>query len=170
MILSLIVAAANHGVIGENNQLLWKLPDDMRWFKEKTMGHVVIMGRKTYDSIPAAQRPLPGRMNVVISRTMDKTNNDVKGAWVSDDLSHAIKMAMKMGPGKEVFVIGGGQIYKQALPLADRVYLTQVHGTFEGDTFFPKLSPQEWRETSRESHPADSRHGYTFDFVIYERR
>ena len=169
MTLSIIVAASDNNVIGANNQLLWKLPDDMKWFKEKTVKHTVIMGRKTYESLPPKMKPLPDRFNVVASKTMDKTNQNLDGLWVEDDLVEAIKKANQLSPKEEVFIVGGGEIYRQALSMVDRIYLTRVHANFDGDTFFPTLDPKQWNEVSRQAHPADEKHAYAFDFVVYER-
>jgi dihydrofolate reductase len=163
MKISIIVAVAENGVIGGGNRLLWDLPADMRHFREKTKGHAVIMGRKTFESIG---RPLPGRKNIVISRDAGKK---IPGCTVVGSLDAAVKIA-EDGGEMEAFVIGGGQIYTEALPQADRVYLTRVHATFEGDTFFPELSPQEWEEASREEIPASNETPHALTFLTYERR
>jgi dihydrofolate reductase len=157
----LVVAVAENGVIGKDNALLWRLPDDLKQFKAVTMGKPVIMGRKTYDSIG---KPLPGRTNIVISR---QPGLRIEGCTVVDSLDAAFDAA---GAVPEVTVIGGADIYRQALPLAEMIYLTEVHAAFDGDVTFPDLSPDEWRETSRVPHPMDERHAYAFTFVTLQRK
>jgi dihydrofolate reductase len=156
----LVVAVAENGVIGKDNALLWRLPDDLKHFKAITMGKPVVMGRKTYDSIG---RPLPGRTNIVISR---QSGLRIEGCIVVDSLEVALVAA---GDVPEIAIIGGGKIYRQALPRAHTIYLTEVHATFEGDVTFPALSTSEWRETHREAHPADERHACAFSFVTLQR-
>ncbi|MDD4627839.1 MAG: dihydrofolate reductase [Candidatus Peribacteraceae bacterium] len=163
MILSLIVAVAENGAIGANNQLLWNLPLDMKHFRETTKGHAVIMGRKTFESIG---HPLPKRRNIIITRD---ANLKIEGCEAVVSLQDALQCAEKGGEA-EAFIIGGGQIYAQALPTADRVYLTRVHTESEGDTFFPEFPTEEWIEVSREDHEADSEHRFPFTFLVYERR
>jgi dihydrofolate reductase len=153
---SLIVAAAENGAIGKDNQLLWHLPDDLRLFKRLTTGHAIVMGRKTYESIG---RPLPNRESVILTR---QTGYDLPGATVVATLEEALA-------GREdVFVIGGAEIYRLALPVTDRIYLTEVHTRIEGDAFFE--IPAGWKEVSREHHPADEKHAYSFDFVVLDRQ
>ena len=159
--ITLVVAVAQNGVIGKDNALLWRLPDDLKQFKAVTMGKPVIMGRKTYDSIG---KPLPGRTNIVISR---QPGLRIEGCTVVDSLDSAFEAA---GAAPEVAVIGGAQIYRQALPRADVIYLTEVHAAFEGDVTFPSLSPEQWLETSRMPHPADERHACAFTFVTLQRK
>ena len=143
--LSLIVAASRNGVIGAGNKLPWHLPADLKRFKQLTMGHPILMGRKTFESIG---KPLPGRTNIVITR---QEGFQACGATVA----HSLEEALQICEGQEeVFVIGGAEIYKQALPLADRIYLTRVDADFEGDTFLPALDPARWKETAREEFPA----------------
>jgi len=157
-----VVAVAENGVIGKDNALLWRLPDDLKYFKSVTMGKPVIMGRKTYDSIG---RPLPGRLNIVISR---QAALKIDGCIVVDSLNAALDAA---GDVPEVAVIGGAEIYRQALSRADRVYLTQVHASFEGDVSFPPLPSAEWHEIHRgETHGIDDRHPFAFTFITLERR
>jgi len=163
MKISIIVAVAENGVIGGGNKLLWDIPADMRRFREATKGHAVIMGRKTFVSIG---RPLPGRRNIVISRDGALK---IDGCSVVTSLSDALALAEQSGES-EAFVIGGGQIYEQALPLTDRVYLTRVHAMFEGDTFFPALSGDAWTEVSREELPAHVDQPHAPTFLVYERR
>ncbi|MCB1940678.1 MAG: dihydrofolate reductase [Candidatus Accumulibacter sp.] len=167
--ISLIAALARNRAIGKGQQLLWQLPDDMRHFRETTRGKTVIMGRKTWESLPTAFRPLPGRRNIVVSRDPAYRPN---GATLASSIDEAITLA---GEGSEVFVIGGADLYRQTLPLAQRLYLTEVADDCPGDSFFPALAPGEWREVSRragDSRPAGGRadgHLPAFDFVVYER-
>ena len=162
MMLSLIVAADEGNVIGGQNRLLWRLPDDLAHFRGLTRGHAIIMGRKTYASIG---RVLPERRNIIITRQASVT---VPGAEVVHSLEEALTLAASTDD-EEVFIIGGGEIYRQALPLAERIYLTRVHARMEGDIVFPELRKGEWREVSREEHPADASHEYAFTFLVYER-
>ena len=161
----MIAAVAENGVIGKDNDLVWHLPNDMRYFVEKTKGRHVIMGRKNYESIPDKFRPLPNRPNVVLTRQNDFKAN---GCTVLSSLDEAIAMAENAGE-HEVFIIGGSQIYELGLDLAHRMYITEVHASFEGDTYFPQFDKTTWKETSREHHPKDERHDFSFDFVLYER-
>lgn len=163
MKLSLIVAASENNVIGRGNALPWRLPDDLAFFRRTTEGHPVILGRKNYESIG---RPLPNRRNIVISR---KPGLAIAGCDVAGSFEEALALA-RSEETDEVFVIGGGEIYRQALPMADYIYLTRVHAEIEGDVVFPELAPEEWREVHREGHPADDRHAYPFTFLVYERR
>lgn len=163
MILSLIVAADENNVIGGGNRLLWQLPDDLKHFRELTEGHPVIMGRKTFESIG---KPLPNRRNIVVSRRKDFAT---KGCEVFDSLDAAL-LAIEREPSGEAFVIGGGEIYTQAMAQADRIYLTRVHAEFVGDTFFPELDMRLWVETDRKEHPVDDQHHYSFTFLTYEQR
>ena len=164
MNLSLIVAVADNGVIGQQNGLPWRLPEDLKRFKALTMGKPIVMGRKTFDSIG---KPLPGRTNIVITRQSDMT---IPGCVVVDSLPAAIVAA---GEANEVMVIGGAEIYRQALPQARRVYLTQVHAQIQGDAYFPTLfsllNSARWRELSREDYSADERHAYAYSFLVLER-
>ncbi len=161
--LSLIAALARNRGIGKNQHLLWRLPEDMRYFKNKTLGKPVIMGRKTWESLPAAFRPLPGRLNVVISADAGYV---VDGATLAVSLEQALALT---AAADETFVIGGGEIYRQTLPLADRLYLTEVAADTEADVFFPPIPPDEWREVSRHAGVATG-DGPAYDFVIYERQ
>ncbi len=161
MILSLIVAMDSHRAIGGDNRLLWHLPDDLKRFRALTTGHTILMGRKTWESLPNGA--LPNRRNVVVSRTLGQT----KGAEVYASLDEALGALEAEG---EVFVIGGGEIYRQTLERAQRLYITEVHGTFpEADTFFPELRAREWREEERHHHPRDERNAYDSDFVVLTR-
>lgn len=156
--LTLIVAYSDNRVIGRDNTLPWKLPGDLAHFKRSTLGHPIVMGRKTWDSLG---RPLPGRSNIVISRNPDFA---APGATVVPTLDAAIAAC---GDVDQAFVIGGAQIYAQALPLARRVLATEVHAQVDGDAFFPLLPAFEWKETARDIQPAEN--GYEYDFVTYER-
>lgn len=166
MTISMIAAMGQNRVIGKDNDLPWHLPDDFRYFKEKTKGHYVLMGRKNFESLPDKFCPLPDRPNVIITR---KKSYEGKGAMVTNSLEEAIGLAEK-NHESEVFIIGGGEIYNLGLKLCDRIYLTEIAGAFEGDTYFPAFDREDWKEVSREHHPADERHRYAFDFVIYEKK
>ena len=163
MIISIIAALGKNSEIGQGHQLLCRLPDDLKRFKEITSGHAVIMGRKTFDSLPKGA--LPNRKNIVISRNKDLK---IEGATVYFSLDYAL---MKLMDEEEVFIIGGSQIYQQVLPIADKLYLTKIHAAFpEADVFFPEINFQEWREVSREMHLADEKHPYPFSFVEYVKK
>ncbi|MBK6541732.1 MAG: dihydrofolate reductase [Flavobacteriales bacterium] len=166
MIVSAIAAVSENQVIGRDGDLPWHLPDDMRFFQRTTMGHHVITGRKNWESIPLKYRPLKGRTNVVVTRAADY---EAPGALVAGSLEEALEIARKAGE-EEAFLIGGGQIYRDAFSkdLVDRVYLTRVHAEIPGDTSFPLLGAA-WREVWREEHPADERHGYAFTFLRWEK-
>ena len=166
MKVSLIVAVSENGVIGKDNDLIWHLPKDTRFFKETTMGHHVIMGRKNFESIPHKYRPLPNRTNVVITR---QTDYAAEGCVVVNSVNAALEIA-KINGENESFIIGGGQIYKLALEanLVDKIYLTKVHHSFEGDTFFPELS-SDWEEVNKTENKADEKHKYNYDFITLER-
>ena len=159
--ISIIVAVAKNGVIGDKNSLLWHLREDMIHFRTTTSGHPVVMGRKTYDSIG---RPLPKRTNVVITRD---TNLAIEGCTVVHSLDEAVAMFDK---SEEVFIIGGAQIYKQALPIADRIYLTVIDKEYEGDTSFPEIDYSTWNEISREEHSSGEEFEHPFAFITLERK
>lgn len=158
--ISIIVAVAANGVIGDNNSLLWHISEDLRNFKRITSGHPVVMGRKTFESLG---RPLPNRTNVVVSRTV----TEIEGCRVAASLDEAIAMFPE---DEEVFIIGGAQIYAQALDAADKIYLTRVEHDYEGDTSFPEWDATRWRLTSREAFPRGEKYPYPFAFEEYERR
>jgi len=166
MKVSLIVAVAENGVIGKDNDLIWNLPKDMHFFKETTWGHHVIMGRKNFESIPERYRPLRNRTNVVITR---QNNYQAEGCVVVNSLEAALEVAQH-NSDYEPFIIGGGQIYKLALEgnLVDKIYFTKVHNSFEGDTFFPELS-DEWKEVNRKDYEADEKHAYNFSIITYKK-
>lgn len=160
-LVSAIVAAAENNAIGKDNQLLWHLPNDLRFFKRTTTGHTVVMGRKTYESVG---KPLPNRRNIIVTR---QTGYMAEGA----EVVHSIDAAIASCAGEEeVFVVGGAEIYRQALPLTERIYLTRVHTTLPGDSFFPDVDGQRWRLVSQNHHAADERHAYGYTFETYERQ
>lgn len=161
--LTLIVAVADNGVIGREGGLPWKLSEDLRRFKQRTLGRPVVMGRKTWESLG---RPLPGRTNIVVTRRNDYTVNS-PDVIVVRNLDAAIEAA---GDVEEIMIIGGAEIYALALPRAALVELTQVHATVEGDTLFPSMSPGEWKEIARAEQPADERNQYPTSFVTLQRR
>ncbi|RYF19905.1 MAG: dihydrofolate reductase [Flavobacteriales bacterium] len=158
---SIVVAISQNNAIGKNNQLLWHLPADLKHFKAITTGNCIIMGRKTYDSIG---RPLPNRRNVVISRNADLKIENVE---VVNSLEEAISLCANE---KEVFIIGGAEIYKQALAFTDTIYLTTVHKEYDADAFFPEINNDDWLETSSESHKADEKNEVDYTFTTLKRR
>ena len=163
MDIALIYARAANGVIGKDGTMPWHLPEDLAHFKQLTLGAPVIMGRKTWDSLPPRFRPLPGRANIVVTR---QENWSQTGTQRSFSLREALQIAEQLNPAT-VWVIGGAQIYAQALPLAQRVEVTEIAQDFAGDAHAPELGP-EWLETAREAHTSTS--GLPFAFVRYERR
>ena len=166
MKVSLIVAVAENGVIGKDNDLIWHLPKDMRFFKETTLGHHVIMGRKNFESIPHKYRPLTERNNIVITR---QSGYKAKGCIIVNSVVEALDIA-KENRDKEPFIIGGGQIYKLALEanLVDKIYLTKINHTFDGDTFFPELE-NEWKEVERIDCKSDEKHAHDYSFLTFEK-
>lgn len=163
MNITLVVAASENNAIGKDNQLLWNLPKDMRFFKNTTWGLPIVMGRKTFESM--GSRLLPGRVNIILTHQKGLA---IDGAIVVNTLEEAMAFA-KHQFYKELMVIGGGQIYTMALPLANKVWLTRVHTTIEGDTFFPSLS-SDWELKSVETNSADEKHIYNFDFECWQRK
>lgn len=165
MSFSILVAAAENQVIGRDGDLPWHLSADLQRFKRLTMGHPIVMGRKTYESIG---RPLPGRTSIVITR---QTNYQaVEGVVVVNCLEEAIRFAESLqGPDDEVFVIGGAEIYRTALPLAKRVYLTRVHAQVDGDVTFPVLEDHVWQLVEEQQHPADEKNSLDYSFQLFER-
>lgn len=164
MIVSLIAAVTKNRVIGRNNDLPWKLPDDMKYFMETTREHAVIMGRKNFDSLPAKFKPLKDRLNIVLTRNKKSLDGfDVRAV-------SSINEAFEQAPAnEEVFVIGGAEIFGQTMQRANRLYITEIDAVIDGDTYFPEFDKKEWKEISRRHHAADERHAYAFDFVVYER-
>lgn len=163
MRLSLVVAAARNGVIGFRGEIPWRLPDDQRFFRSVTMGHAIVMGRKTFDSIG---KPLPGRRNLVLSRTQRES---VDAVHLFEDLDAAIDWSQRRDE-RELFVIGGEAVYREAMPRADRIFRTRVDAKPEGDVFFPDIDPAVWRCVRREPHEADERHAFAFAIETWERR
>ena len=160
---TMVVAASTNNVIGNRGMLPWRLPDDLRRFRQLTMGKPVVMGRKTYDSIG---RPLPGRRNIVVSSNRALT---IDGCDVVCSTDEALTLGVQGGTG-EVMIIGGQSIYREFLPRADRIHLTRVHSWIGGDAFFPELNPDEWQCTWSEPHPATADRPLAFTFETLERR
>lgn len=165
---ALIVAMAQNRVIGRNNALPWYLPGDLRYFKQATMGKPILMGRKTFESIG---RPLPGRLNVVITR--DANWEAPAGVVAESSLEAACRRAeaqAELEGGDEIMIIGGGQIYAEALPDIDRMYVTLVHADVDGDAWFPEVDWNQWEELGREDFSASENNPYDYSFVVYQRR
>ena len=166
MTVSLILAASDDNAIGRNNGLLWHLPNDLKFFKNTTWGMPVIMGRKTYESI--AGEPLPGRFNIVVTRSKEFNPNNAS-VWVVNTLEEAIARAKETNC-LELFIAGGGEIYTLAMPLADRIYLTRVHAEFpDAEVFFRDFNELEWVLKTRLDFPADEKHAYAYSFEVWER-
>jgi dihydrofolate reductase len=170
MKVALIAAVARNGVIGKDNALLWKLPEDMAFFKRTTMGNPVIMGRKTWDSIPPRFRPLPGRANIVVTR---QKAWQADGALVAHDFEQALELALESvasNPhGLRAFVIGGAELYALALPHADELVLTEIDRDYDGDARFPEWPRTHFVETGRERHHAEAPNDFDYAFVAYRR-
>lgn len=157
--LTLIAAASENNALGKDNDLVWHLPDDFKRFKDLTSGHYIIMGRKTFESFP---KPLPNRTHVIITR---QNNYEVpQGCIVVNSLKKAIEICPE---DKEVFIIGGGEIYKQSIDLAEKIELTRVHTTIEADTFFPEIDEKVWEVVQKEYHPKDEKHEYDFTYLTF---
>ncbi len=161
MIVSLVAAASDNNVIGKNNTLIWRMPADMKFFKNLTTGHTVVMGRKTYESMG---KPLPGRKNIIITRN---TAYKAEGCVVFSSFSAVLEYCKAEN---EVFVIGGAEIYHQLIHSADKIYLTRIHENFDGDAFFPDIAINEWDETLHTDFPADEKNPHTYSFIEYLRR
>ncbi|MDX5345802.1 MAG: dihydrofolate reductase [Hymenobacteraceae bacterium] len=160
--IAIVVATAENNAIGKNNELLWHLPADLKHFKQLTTGHPIIMGRKTFESIG---KPLPNRTSIIVTRQADyKQENCV----VVQDVKSALEKAQELD--EQVFIIGGGEIYKEMLPFTDTIYLTKVHDTFDADTFFPELNPDNWQETEREDFKPDEKNKYAYSFITLKRK
>lgn len=157
----IVAALAENRVIGKDNDLVWHLPKDLKHFKSLTLGHPMVMGRKTFESFG---KPLPGRTNIIVTR--DK-NYKVEGCIVVHSLQEGIEKAKELD--NDIYIAGGAEIYKQVLPRTDLMYLTHVKARPDGDTFFPEFPKEEWKETARESFEPDEKHLYGFDFVTWER-
>jgi dihydrofolate reductase len=158
----IVAAYAQNRVIGKDNDLVWHLPKDLKHFKELTLGHPMIMGRKTFESFG---KPLPGRTSIIITRDR---HYQQESCIVVHSLEEAVNEAKKLDD--QIYIAGGAEIYKQALPITDIMYLTEVKASPEGDTFFPEFSANEWQETARKSFNKDEKHQYAFDFVTWERK
>lgn len=158
----LVAAAAENDALGLNGELLWHLPDDFKHFKNLTSGHYIIMGRKTFESFP---KPLPNRKHVIVSRNENYVVPD--GCIVVTSMEAALKLTQAQ---EEVFVIGGGEIYREALPFADKIELTRVHHSFEADAFFPVLDTAVWEVLSEMEHPQDDKHLYAFTFQTWVKK
>lgn len=163
VILSLLVAADENNVIGKDNKLPWHLPNDLKYFKNQTWGMPILMGRKTFESIG---KPLPGRKSIVITRSKD-WNHD--GVEVVHSVDEAIEKAKQLG-AKEIFVIGGAEIFQTAFPQANRIYLTRIHHQFDGDAYFPELSPNDWDLMQSRLCSADQKNLYAHTFQVWERK
>lgn len=163
MKLNIIAAIANNNVIGNENRLIWHLPADLKHFKDVTMGHTMIMGRKTYESIG---QPLKGRKTIIVTTQEDYT---AKGSHVVNSIEQALKMAKDE---KEVFIVGGAQIYEQLIDnrLVKKIYLTRIFASFDGDSFFPEIDPEKWELIEREDFQADDKNLYSYSFMNYKRK
>lgn len=168
MRVSAIAALAENRAIGKDNDLIWSLPDDMRFFMDSTKGHHIVTGRKNFESIPHKYRPLKDRVNVVVTR---KKDYEAPGAIVVHDIRAALKVAADAGE-EECFIIGGGEIYALALRegLLDTMYLTHVHASFEADTFYPEFDEDNWHKEVISEHSIDERHPHAFTIVRYDRK
>ena len=162
----MIAAMSTNRVIGINNDLPWHLPDDFKFFQTKTKGHHVVMGRKNYESLPLRFRPLPNRINLIMTKNRDYQAENIQ---IFHSLENAIEYAYIQGE-EELFIIGGGEIYKLALPYADTIYLTEVNASLNGHAYFPIFDKQTFKETLRSHHTRVERHHYSFDYVTYERK
>jgi len=161
MIISIIVAIAENNAIGKGNQLLWRMPADLKHFKNATTGHTVIMGRKTFDSVG---KPLPNRRNIVITRDTDLK---IDGVEIVNTLEKAVSLCNN---DEEVFIVGGAEIYKMAMDRTDKIYLTVIHGVFDADTFFPEIDLEIWKETEIVDNNADEKNPFDYTFSTYVRK
>jgi dihydrofolate reductase len=161
--ISLIVAASTNNAIGKNGKLLWHLPNDMKFFKNMTWGTPIIMGRKTFEDV---NEPLNGRVNIVITRNADWK---APGTIAVSNLADAVKEAEKTNC-KEIFIIGGGEIFKESMDIAGRIYITRVHATLDGDAYFPVIDDTKWDMVFNEDFAADDKHAYAYSFQTWERR
>ncbi|MCW3125932.1 MAG: dihydrofolate reductase [Bacteroidetes bacterium] len=167
MIISAVVAVGMNNEIGAKGDLLWVLPKDMAHFKNITWGHHVLMGRKSFEALPPKYRPLPGRPNIIVSRDPDLKNDGCKNVT---SIEEGVKFAKDNGE-EELMIIGGGEIYKLALPVTDRIYLTRVHASFpEADTHFPEINMTQWETISTELIPADEKHKYSFEIIELRKK
>ena len=164
MIISLVVAASENNVIGKNNQLLWHLPKDMKFFKNVTWGMPVVMGRKTFESM--GSKPLSGRKNIVITR---KPGWTAEGVSVVNGVDAAVALTEELNY-KEIFIIGGGEIYMIAFDQTNKIYMTRVHAEIEGDTYFPVIEKDDWALVNQTDNAADEKHAYAYSFQLWERK
>lgn len=162
MTITLIAAAAENNALGKDNDLVWHLPDDFKRFKALTSGHFIVMGRKTFESFP---KPLPNRTHIIITR--QKEYKVPEGCIVVDSIEEALKICQNQ---QEVFVIGGGEIYKQSLSIANKIELTRVHTVVEADTFFPEIDFSQWKLVEESYHPKDEKHQYAFSYLTYLKK
>ena len=160
--ISIIVAIAENGAIGKNNDLLWHIPEDLKRFKQITTGHTVVMGKRTWESLP--KHPLPGRRNIVIT---DDPGDHFIGALAAFSIHDALN---KCGSQEEIFIIGGASVYSQFLPVCDRLYLTKIHKSFDGDVFFHELDMNQWKLISSEKYPQDGRNDFSYTHFILDRK
>ncbi len=165
MRISHIVAAGTNDAIGKNNQLLWHLPQDLKFFKNTTWAMPVIMGRKTFEAVDS--KPLPGRFNIVVTRRQD-LKSETENLWFATSIDEALAIAKNTGC-KEIFIAGGAEIYAQTLPITHRIYLTRVHAHFEADAFFPALAPDEWQLVNQVDFSVDAKHAYSFSVQTWDR-
>jgi dihydrofolate reductase len=161
--LSHIVAASENNVIGFKNELPWHLPNDFKYFKNKTWGMPVIMGRKSYESL---KKSLPGRINIVVTK---KNNWQPEDVFAVNNIDDAIEKA-KESDAKEIFIIGGGEIFIQTMDIVSKIYLTRVHATVEGDTFYPEINKEKWNIVDQQSFPADEKNNYPYTFEVWEKK
>jgi dihydrofolate reductase len=162
MVISHLVAASENNVIGKNNQLPWNLPNDFKFFKNKTWGMPVVMGRKTYESM---EKELKGRINIVVTTNKEwKRENVIVVSSIEEGINKAEETDCK-----EIFIIGGGEIFKQSMDIATRLYITRVHATVDGDTFYPSIDKGKWKLISEDPHPADEKHQFAYTFQLWEK-
>lgn len=162
MIRSIIAAVAQNNVIGKDNDLVWHMPADLKYFKQTTAGHYIIMGRKTFESFG---KPLKHRTHIIVTRNKEYT---YPGCYIVHNLDDAFKIAAENNQ-QEVFILGGAEIYRQSIGRSDRLYITEIKETFDGDTFFPEINKNEWREVDRSEFEPDEKNKYPYAFVRYER-
>jgi len=163
MIISQILALSKNGVIGHDYKMLWHMPSDFKYFKQKTLGHYILMGRKTFESLG---KPLPGRPHIIVTRSKDFK---YEGCIVVDSIEKGIEVARKAGE-KELFIIGGGEIYKQTLPLTDLIYLTEIDVEVTGNVTYPYPDKKQWEDISRNDLPADEKNPYNYSFTVWRKR
>lgn len=165
--ITMIAAAGENNELGKDNDLVWHLPDDFKRFKQLTTGHFIIMGRKTFESFP---KPLPNRTHIVITRNEQYTPHIPEGREKDVVVVYSLDEALlKSSSAEQVYIIGGGEIYKQGLAIADRIELTRVHGTFDADTYFPKIDPLKWVKIMEKEHGVDEKHTFAFTYETWER-